>query len=283
VQDHGICVRAWDWSETSQTLWLFTRQRGLVRCVAKGSKRANSSFSGGIELLTRGELVVSLRALEKASQAMCTLTAWDLAEIFPGCRASLTSFHIGMAFADLVQHGLTENDPHEELFDAMVVALRALRGTASDELSLAAFAWSVLEQTGHAPRLDADVRTETPLAPAASYAFSPALGGFTRDDALAERGASAHWTSREAGQVWRVREATLGVLRSLESAWNQREQCDGFEASSDAIAKAWSQLAPCDDEGVRRAARLLLRYFREVFSCEPKAVGQLLEVWERGT
>lgn len=264
VSDTGVCVRAWDWSETSQTLWIFTRTLGLLRCVAKGSKRANSAFSGGVELMTRGDLVVSTRAIEKGSQSMTTLTAWDLAEIFPGARATLGSFHVGMAMLDLVQHAMHENDPHEVVFDALVASLRELGEERSETLALARLAWIVLAETGHTPELHRDVRADTPLNAAKSYAFSPRLGGFTQDDTAREWTHAGPSTSSrstiEIGPLWRVRDSTLETLRRLANA----EVVDA--AATDAAT-------------TQRAAKLLLMYFREVFQCEPKAVGVLLERW----
>ncbi|HLP83628.1 MAG TPA: DNA repair protein RecO [Phycisphaerales bacterium] len=264
VTDTAVCVRAWDWSETSQTLWIFTRSLGLLRCVAKGSKRANSAFSGGVELLTRGDVVVSTRAIDKGSQAMTTLAAWDLAEIFPGARATLGSFHVGMAMLDFVQHAMHENDPHEAVFDTLVTSLRDLGEESRDVAALARLAWTILVETGHTPELTRDVRADADLAPAASYAFSPRLGGFTRDESsLAPSPAPATtWTTRstvEVGPLWRVRGVTLDALRALAA---------GTTPTADAAT-------------TKRAAKLLLMYFREVFACEPKAIGILLDRWEK--
>ena len=61
IRDEALCIRHWDWSETSQTVSLFTRTHGLVRGLAKGSRREKSNFSGGIELLTRGQALFILK------------------------------------------------------------------------------------------------------------------------------------------------------------------------------------------------------------------------------
>ncbi|MFN9968750.1 MAG: DNA repair protein RecO, partial [Phycisphaerae bacterium] len=71
VMDDAICIRVWDWSETSQTVSLFCRSLGVVRGLAKGSKRQDARFSGGYELFTRGQAGV----LITSHDAMATLTA----------------------------------------------------------------------------------------------------------------------------------------------------------------------------------------------------------------
>ena len=39
IADTAICIRCWDFSETSQTVSLVTREHGVVRGLAKGAKR----------------------------------------------------------------------------------------------------------------------------------------------------------------------------------------------------------------------------------------------------
>ena len=36
IHDQGVCIRHWDFSETSQTVSLFGRSLGVVRGLAKG-------------------------------------------------------------------------------------------------------------------------------------------------------------------------------------------------------------------------------------------------------
>ena len=110
VHDIALCIRHWDWSETSQTVSLFTRTHGLIRGIAKGSKREKSNFSGGIELLTRGQALFIL----KPAADLANLTAWDLQETFPAIRRNLSSFYSAMYMADLLQH-IEDIEPDQRL------------------------------------------------------------------------------------------------------------------------------------------------------------------------
>ena len=56
----AICLRAIDFSETSQVLTLLTRDEGKVRLMAKGTKRPKSKTGGAIDLLAEGTVVYSL-------------------------------------------------------------------------------------------------------------------------------------------------------------------------------------------------------------------------------
>lgn len=231
-----MCIRQWDWSETSQTVSIFTRAHGVVRCVAKGAKRENARFSGGLEVMTRGDLVASL----KTGETMSILASWDLAEVFPAARRSLSSFHAGMTMLDIVQHSLQDHDPHPALYDALVTALRDLGEPDPERRALLRLLWAALSETGHRPELTADVASGEALAPAEIYLFLPRLGGVSANGAAA------------SGPAWRVRKETIGLLRCIEST-------------------------PAADEAtIERATRLLAMYFREVFGADPRTFARLL-------
>jgi DNA repair protein RecO (recombination protein O) len=195
-RDQALCIRHWDWSETSQTVSLFTRSLGLIRGIAKGARRDKAPFSGGIELLTRGEVV----AIVKPQSDLATITAWDLQETFPALRRSLASFHAAMYLADLTRHAVHDRDPHPTLFDALLAALRDIEHAAPAVLR---YLWTTLVECGYRPELDRDVVSSTPLDHLSEIAFVPSLGGFTTQHAPT------------SGQAWRARSETLELLRSL--------------------------------------------------------------------
>jgi DNA repair protein RecO len=195
--DQAICIRQWDWSETSQTVSLLGRQTGLVRAVAKGAKRENARFSGGLEVLTRAEMIVIL----KPAADMGNLIAWDLQETFPVLRARLAAFYAGMYMAELVQSVLTERDPHPEIYDALLASLRSL--PAGERDAVLRFQWATLVEAGYRPELDADISGGGPLPAARSYLFLTRQGGFAPD------------TGAEGAGAYRGRAETVAGLRTL--------------------------------------------------------------------
>ena len=197
IRDDAICVRHWDFSETSQTVSLLLREHGLLRGLAKGARREKGAFSGGIELLTRGQVV----GIVKSSTALATLTSWDLCETFPAVRGSYEAYGAAMYMADLTGQLLRDGDPHPGVYDALLKALRGLGQAVGRELL--AFQWSLLAECGYAPELTNDVRTSTPLERASTYGFAPSLGGLVADEG--------------DGAWWRVRANTIDVLRGVDS------------------------------------------------------------------
>ncbi|MBX3389911.1 MAG: DNA repair protein RecO [Phycisphaeraceae bacterium] len=240
VHDDAFCIRVWDWSETSQTVSLFCRAHGVVRGLAKGAKRDDARFSGGFELFTRGQVGLIL----KSSEAMASLTAWDLSHTYRGARASLAAFYCSMAMLDLVNHMVRDHDPHPALFDALASGAAQLGAGHPVAGALTRFLWSVLVEAGFRPELDRDVRTAQPLDDSGPLTFDPRLGGFSRS------------SNGAAEEGWRVRPRTLQLLRTLSENGN----------------------SVCEPEDLLRAARLLYAYVRETAGIPVPAVEAAIRV-----
>jgi len=195
IRDQAVVLRRWDFSETSQTVSLFTRELGLLRGLAKGAKRERGKFCGGFEPLTRGEVV----AILKPTTDLANLIEWDLQEVFPGPRRSLRAFHAGMFLVDLVDHAMTQADPHPILWDELVRALGAL-DDADPDPTLVRFQWATLVETGHRPELAA------PPGDASTLGFDPDAGRLGPDPGsdAAQRG------------IWRIRRETVELLRAVD-------------------------------------------------------------------
>lgn len=255
LKDDAICIRHWDWSETSQTVSVLTREHGIVRGLAKGSKRENARFSGGLELATRGELVAIVKQSD-ADHSLATLTSWDLLETFPGIGWSLAGFNAAMAMLDFVHHGLIERDPHPGVFDALAIGLRRLEQPREVTHATLCFAWALIDESGHRPELFQDPGSSALLGEAVLYGFDPRRGMLVPDPG------DPSYSPLQAGDastIWRVRGETVRVLRGL---------AEGSTLDPDA----------CPPDAVTRALKLLCFYFRELAGIQPPAIRAMLEV-----
>ncbi|MFK7882729.1 MAG: DNA repair protein RecO [Phycisphaerales bacterium] len=240
VEDEGICVRHWDWSETSQTVAVMTREHGLVRCLAKGSKREKAPFSGGVELLMRAELGMII----KPSADLATLTSWDLIEPMPSARAAFARYAACMYIADLIPRAVHDHDPHPVLFEALANTLAAIGGVESCDIHavhawLSWFQWQVLAETGSKPEVLIDVRTGEDLKATQPVGFAWELGGLTAMDRHGQ----------DKG-VARISPTTVGILRRL----------DAGEAASELTE---------DADANTRAGCVLAARLRDLFTFEP--------------
>lgn len=163
--DEAVCIRHWDYSETSQTVGLYSRSSGLIRAIAKGARRPRGAFGGGIDLLTRGEFgAIATRGSELAG-----MVEWTLLETFPHLRVSIDANRIAYYVADMVGRMSVPNDPHPELYDALV---RALREAGEGAPALLRFHCALLAESGWQPRLEAHG-----VGADGIVAFDPRAGG----------------------------------------------------------------------------------------------------------
>jgi len=153
IKDQAICIRATDFSETSQIVVFYTRQTGKVSAIAKGSKRPKSSFDGPIEMLSYGKIVFSDSTRDK----LATLTEFEQGPAFVQLSANFLMFNCCLFAAELVNKLTDEYDPHPGLFDSFLELLQNISRseTKSQILSfLIFFQLSLLREVGLHPVFD---------------------------------------------------------------------------------------------------------------------------------
>lgn len=201
IKDQAICIRHLDWSETSQIVVVLSPEHGKLRALAKGSKRTSpgaiARFSGGIELLTMGQIVGIL----KPTTELMTVTEWDLQDPLRHLRTSLDAQRYALFAADLTHHMLEDRDPHPRVFGALLRCLRDLEQPSHRAAALLAFQWTLLEDCGYKPELENDLTTAAPLPVQSAYTFDARKGGLVSDGA------------GDAG--WKVRRETVELLRDV--------------------------------------------------------------------
>lgn len=217
-----------DWSESSQVVVLLTERYGKIRGLAKGSRRNSPSaiarFSGGINLLNLGQVIVTT----KPATQLASVTEWDLRDDHYHLRTSLRAQWAAMYAADLVHEVLADEDPHPGTYQAMRRFIAELREEETINEALLRFQWALLADVGYRPELERDVETAKALPDAKAYSFDPKLGGLTMRNGIQD-------------EDWRVRAETVGLLRAVA----KEETINSYENAS-----------------LMRANRMLCTYFR---------------------
>lgn len=185
--DRCICLRKFEYSETSQILSLFGRSMGLFRVIAKGAHRrtkaGSSRFDGGVDLLDVGDAVMT----DPAAKELATLTDWKLLDGHLALRKDLRSLNLALYAIEQAGLLLHENDPQPNLFDLVVWVIDEV-ATARREEAFVAFQLHLLQQTGFMPELGACVSCGRPIG-SGRVLFSPAEGGIVCESCPAPAGA----------------------------------------------------------------------------------------------
>jgi DNA repair protein RecO (recombination protein O) len=169
INDHAICIRAVDYSETSQVVTFFARQTGKVPVMAKGAKRQKSSFGGPIEIFSYGSIMFSDSGREK----LATLVEFEpLAGVvnYPVLSADIFALNSCLLAAELVNALVNDYDSHPALFDSLLQFIHNTSGnkTSDDEhgrilANLILFQRVLLTEIGLCPVLDYCVNCRNPL------------------------------------------------------------------------------------------------------------------------
>jgi len=186
TKDLAICIRALDYSETSQIVTFFTRATGKISAIAKGSKRPKSAFDGTIEMFSFGKIVFSDSNKEK----LAVLTEFEQQPGFIHLRNNLFALNCCLFGTELLSNLTNEYDPHPELFDSFLQFLenanerRETRDEGRRTLALLiVFQLTLLKEIGLMPVLNACINCKNNFSTdwPQSYFSSSANGLICRD------------------------------------------------------------------------------------------------------
>lgn len=178
-KDNALCLRLRAYSETSQIVTLFGREYGKIRAIAKGSKRAKSKFSGGIDLLSNGHVIFHPPRNEST---LATLAEFELDQSFSVPATDVAALYIAQLTAELLCEFTEDLDPHETLFDAASDTWRQLQQAGPTEALLVNFELALLQEVGLMPVWDVCCACRQPLPQGPRLYFTSGGGGMLCPD-----------------------------------------------------------------------------------------------------
>ena len=242
TKDTAICIRAVDYSETSQIITFFTRANGKISAIAKGSKRPKSAFDGPVEVFAYGKIVFSDSAKEK----LAVLTEFQQQPALTSLADNLFTLHCASFAVELVNHLTDEYDPHPQLFDAFLQFLKNTQEASHetrDTISLLIlFQLALLREVGLQPILNYCVNCKTRY--------------------------EANWQ-----QCYFSHSANSLICRDCEASFPDRISLTA--AAADALSNL-KQLADADEKTLNEVERLLINHFTEILHKPPRMAKYIL-------
>ncbi len=246
TKDTAICIRAVDFSETSQIVTFFARAAGKISAIAKGSKRPKSAFDGPIEIFSYGKIVFADSNKEK----LATLTEFESAyggPGFTGLSNNLFTMNCCLFGAELLNNFTHDYDPHPKLFDDFLQFLQNAQENKDKHQMLALlilFQLSLLKEVGLRPVLNACANCKTRYE-----------GRKTRDD--------FYFSSSANGLICRDCEASFpDKLRLSQTAAN--------------CLSNLKLLAESQEKTLNEIEAVLVHHFTELLGRKPKMAKYIL-------
>jgi len=265
TKDTVICIRAADYSETSQIVTFFTRTTGKISAIAKGSKRPKSAFDGPIEVFSYGKIVFSDSTKEK----LTTLTEFEQQLAFNDLATNLFALNCVSFAAELVNLLTNEYDPHPQLFDSFLQFLKSARETRHerrDTISLLIlFQLALLKEIGLQPILNACANCKT------RYEHRLSAVAFLSSVASAKEEAKAEATSDE---FYFSSFANGLICRDCEASFPDKIRLTKNAANCLANVKL---IARADEKTLNEIEKVLIHHFTEILGHQTKMAKYILK------
>jgi DNA repair protein RecO (recombination protein O) len=174
----GINLKTMPLGETDRLLTVLTQEYGLVRVVAPGARKHQSSLRGRSDLFAVNQLLIAKgKSLDKIVQVESVVS-------YPGLGADLGKLTASQYLAELVLYQALSDQPQVELFGLFNQQLRHLEQLpkSSTLASLVQAIFQLLAQAGVEPQVQACCMTQQLLNPDFTtpdwqVGFSAAAGG----------------------------------------------------------------------------------------------------------
>lgn len=116
----SIVLKSNTFGENSKLITLFTKERGKIKVISRGSRKIKSKIGGRIEPFNTGVFYV-VKGKENY-----TLTTVDISNNFICIREDLLKLKYAFNLLDIVDKFTLEEDVHKELFELLYNSLKTL-------------------------------------------------------------------------------------------------------------------------------------------------------------
>jgi DNA repair protein RecO (recombination protein O) len=150
VKAEGIVIRSMKMGETSKLVTFFTRELGILKVVAKGSRSSKSRFGAALEMLTVARIVY----YDKENRELQFLSQADIAEHFPNLPIELEKWGLANACGELIVRSQADVEVKPALYPIFLETLRAMNDSDADARACFwGFQMKLLGVMGVAPNL----------------------------------------------------------------------------------------------------------------------------------
>jgi DNA repair protein RecO (recombination protein O) len=170
VRVEAVVLRHSDWGEADRLLWLFTRELGKVRAIAKGARKLRSRKAGHLEPFTRVNLQLA------RGRDLLIVTQAETVDGFASINEDLLQVGYASYIVELLDRFTYEEGENRALYKLLADTLERLSQGHETSLLLRFYEIRLLDLLGYRPQLFYCAKCEQEIRPVDQY-FSAELGG----------------------------------------------------------------------------------------------------------
>lgn len=144
----AISLKSFDYGESDKIIFLFSRDYGIIRAIAKGVKKSNSKFSGYLDLLNSNEVLI------RKGSSLNTIIQCDTFKNFPLLRTDYDKLIYSLYIGELILLFINEDERSEESFDFLLYTLESMQYSDNPLLHTIWFEMHLLSMLGYQSNLD---------------------------------------------------------------------------------------------------------------------------------
>ncbi len=166
----AVVLRHTDWGEADRLLWLFTRELGKLRAVAKGVRKPRSRKAGHLEPFTRSSLLLAW------GREMHIVTQAEAVDPYMALREDLVRLGYAAYVIELLDRFAYEEGENRSLYRLLTDTLARLNSEPDPSFSVRYYEVRLLDLIGFRPQLFHCTGCEAEIQPEDQY-FSAEKGG----------------------------------------------------------------------------------------------------------
>ncbi|MBN2146583.1 MAG: DNA repair protein RecO [Anaerolineales bacterium] len=166
----AIVLRHADWGEADRLLWLYTRELGKVRAVAKGARKPRSRKAGHLEPFTCASLLLAW------GRDIYIVTQAEANNLHLALRQDLLRIGYASYITELLDRFTYEEGENPALYHLLADTLKRLDEQPDPEFAVRYYEVRLLDLVGFRPQLMRCTACEKEIQPEDQY-FSAAKGG----------------------------------------------------------------------------------------------------------
>jgi len=170
----AINLKSYDLSEADKIMVMYSKEKGLMRCVAKGCKKPKSKLGARMDLLVANQLMLF------KGKNMDTICEAKALNTFKNSRQDMDKLFYSMYVSEVVNHFGVEDDPcSAEIYDLLYKALEKIAQSKNKKevlIGVIKFQLKIMQVAGFGVELDTCLCCREQILAEDMY-FSSKMGG----------------------------------------------------------------------------------------------------------